>query len=185
MQDRGLEQLIGKTRFTDADDAMVLEDESARVQLRGSSLPAGDLVTGVVVAVRGSAVPGGEFWVTVGLSFVANSVLGCITTGRSGYWVWLIRPQLLQDVLYPGLRLQKPVQSTGGTAHYVAFLSGLAIGEEADNPARVSLLLDFLTGMLGSMPEQITSSQVRAGERDTCGTFSLLDGLAGAKHKLL
>ena len=57
--------MIGKTRFSDASDTLVLEDESARVQLRGSALRVGDLVTGLIVAVRGSAAPGGDFWVTV------------------------------------------------------------------------------------------------------------------------
>lgn len=65
LKDKGLEQLIGKAKFTDASDSAVLEDESARVQLRGSALPTGDLVTGIVVAVKGTAVAGGDFWVSV------------------------------------------------------------------------------------------------------------------------
>ena len=64
-QDRGLEQLIGRTTFADPSDSLVLEDESARVQLRGEALPVAELVTGVVAAVRGSASPSGDFMVTV------------------------------------------------------------------------------------------------------------------------
>ena len=64
-QDRGLEQMLGKTKFSDSSDSLVLEDESARVQLRGAALKIGELVTGLIVAVRGSAVAGGDFWVTV------------------------------------------------------------------------------------------------------------------------
>lgn len=64
-QDQSVEQLVGKSKFTDATDTIVLEDTSARVQLKGSALPAGDLVTGVVLAVKGTAVPGGDFWVNV------------------------------------------------------------------------------------------------------------------------
>lgn len=45
----------------------MLEDESARVQLRGAALPISDLVTGVVLAVKGTAVAGGDFWVSVSL----------------------------------------------------------------------------------------------------------------------
>lgn len=69
LQDRGLELMLGKTKFSDASDSLVLEDESARVQLRGAALNVGDLVTGLVVAVRGSAVPGGDFWATVSPSW--------------------------------------------------------------------------------------------------------------------
>jgi len=60
-----LEQLIGKTTFSDPTDCLVLEDESARVQLRGDALPVAELVTGVVVALKGSAAASGDFLVTV------------------------------------------------------------------------------------------------------------------------
>ena len=59
--------MLGKTKFSDASDSLILEDESARVQLRGAALNVGDLVTGLIVAVRGSAAPGGDFWATVRL----------------------------------------------------------------------------------------------------------------------
>lgn len=65
MQERGLDQLTGRTKFTEASDSLVLEDESARMQLKGAALPVGDTVTGVVVAIKGAAVPGGDFWVSV------------------------------------------------------------------------------------------------------------------------
>ena len=56
---------MGRAKFVGADDALILEDESARMSLRGDKLPVGDLVTGVVMAVRGAAVPGGDFIVRV------------------------------------------------------------------------------------------------------------------------
>ena len=65
MQDRGASQLVGRTKFVGADDSIILEDESARMKLRGESLPVEQLVTGVVMAVRGVAVPGGDFQVNV------------------------------------------------------------------------------------------------------------------------
>lgn len=65
LQDRGASQLVGRTKFVGADDSIILEDESARMKLRGEGLPVGQLVTGVVMAVKGVAAPGGDFQVNV------------------------------------------------------------------------------------------------------------------------
>ena len=65
LQDRGASQLVGRTKFVGADDTIILEDESARMKLRGEGLPVGQLVTGVVMAVKGVAAPGGDFQVNV------------------------------------------------------------------------------------------------------------------------
>ena len=67
-----MDRLIGRTKFAEADDVVVLEDEGARVVLRGDCLPSGTLVTGVSFAVRGAAAPGGDhFVVQVRGSFLA------------------------------------------------------------------------------------------------------------------
>jgi hypothetical protein len=63
LQERGIETLTGHTGFVSDDDSLVLEDESARMALRG--IDAGQLVTGVVAAVRGVSVANGEFHVKV------------------------------------------------------------------------------------------------------------------------
>lgn len=68
LQDRGASQLVGRTKFVGADDSIILEDESARMKLRGDGLPVGQLVTGVVMAVKGVAAPGGDFQVNVSCS---------------------------------------------------------------------------------------------------------------------
>ena len=73
LQDRGASQLVGRTKFVGADDSIILEDESARMKLRGESLPVGQLVTGVVMAVRGVAAPGGDFQVNVWLCHTPHS----------------------------------------------------------------------------------------------------------------
>lgn len=74
MQDRGASQLVGRTKFVGGDDSIILEDESARMRLRGESLPVGQLVTGVVMAVRGVAAPGGDFQVNVWCCHTYSSV---------------------------------------------------------------------------------------------------------------
>ena len=60
LQDRAVGQLLGHTRFTSPEDTLILEDESARMPLTGDALSPGSFVTGVVMAVRGTAVPGAE-----------------------------------------------------------------------------------------------------------------------------
>ena len=37
---------------------------------------------------------------------------------------------------------------------YVALVSGLGVGDDAGDPLRLSLLVDYLTGLLGSNEEQ-------------------------------
>ena len=58
-----MDRLIGRTKFAEAEDVAVLEDEGARVVLRGDCLPTDVLVTGVSLAVRGAAAPGGDHFV--------------------------------------------------------------------------------------------------------------------------
>ena len=64
-QDRNVEALVGRTKYADGDDGLVLEDESARVALLGPAIAPGPLVTGVTAVVRGVAAANGEFNVTV------------------------------------------------------------------------------------------------------------------------
>ena len=71
VQDASVAQLTGRTKFAEPSDTLVLEDESARINLRGEALDVEGLVTGVVVAVRGSAAPNGDFIVTVRASVAA------------------------------------------------------------------------------------------------------------------
>ena len=62
--------------------------------------------------------------------------------------------------MFPGLRPQRPLAQADRDAKYLAFVSGMAVGDPSSNPTRLSLLLDFLTGMLGSSTEQATASKV-------------------------
>eukprot|EP00891_Asterochloris_glomerata_P002214 jgi/Astpho2/2214/e_gw1.00040.61.1_t len=121
VKDRGAAQLVGHAKFVGADDALILEDESARMSLRGDKLPVGDLVTGVVMAVRGAAVPGGDF--------------------------------IVREWCFVGLPSQPPRPSLSEDK-YIAFVSGLEVGNDAADPLRLSLVVDYLTGLLGSGEEQ-------------------------------
>ena len=58
----------------------------------------------------------------------------------------------------------------GGGDKYVALVSGLCAGDEAGEPQRVALLVDWLAGLLGSAPEQAQVAQV-CGHAPCCGTL--------------
>lgn len=60
-KERALAEQLGRTRFTQPDDRVVMEDDGARVTLAGEGLPPGGCVTGVLAAVKGSVHPNGEF----------------------------------------------------------------------------------------------------------------------------
>ena len=44
---------------------------------------------------------------------------------------------------------------------YVALLSGLGLGDESSDPAPLSLVADYLTGLLGGAGEQVVAAQVK------------------------
>eukprot|EP00889_Picochlorum_renovo_P004737 jgi/Picre1/31767/NNA_007117.t1 len=52
---------LGGNRFTQAGDVLVLEDEGGRVSLVGDALDVGTMVTGVIVAVKGTVSEEGDF----------------------------------------------------------------------------------------------------------------------------
>lgn len=62
----GFKQALGGTGFCSDDDSLVLEDEGARMSMRSecAELQPDSVVTGVVLAVRGRAEPGGDFVVS-------------------------------------------------------------------------------------------------------------------------
>ncbi|KAL3142785.1 hypothetical protein ABBQ38_003084 [Trebouxia sp. C0009 RCD-2024] len=127
VKDRGASQLVGRTKFVGADDSIILEDESARMKLRGDSLPVGQLVTGVVMAVKGVAAPGGDFQVNA--------------------------------FCFASMAAQAP-QSSLSEDKYVALVSGLGLGDDAADPLKLSLLVDYLVGSLASNEEQTRVSKI-------------------------
>lgn len=59
-----------------------------------------------------------------------------------------------QDILFTGPQPQQPLLEATDGDKYVALVSGLSVGDEAGEPARVALLVDYLAGLLGGLPEQ-------------------------------
>ncbi|KAK9813992.1 hypothetical protein WJX73_008449 [Symbiochloris irregularis] len=69
---------------------------------------------------------------------------------------------LVNAVLDAGLGPQRPLPAPGaeGDAKYLAFVSGLGVGDESANPQRLALVVDYLTGMLGDSREHEKLSRV-------------------------
>lgn len=129
-KDRVLGTHLGRTRFTQPEDRVVLEDEGARVTLTGTGIDPGSCVTGLVAAVRGVVLSSGEF-----------EVRDVCYAGMAP------QPPLPSDI-------------TGATDKYVAFVSGLSLGAANAKLLPLQLLVDYCTGALGSMAEQNTASHI-------------------------
>ena len=137
-KDLALGATIAAKKFTTDDDALVLEDEGARVKLVGAAADPRQFVTGVVMACRGKVVQDGAFEVS--------------------------------ETCFPAPAPQKPFPAASRTAaaaaspppgEYVALVSGLRVGDaRASDPAALELLLDYLTGNLGSSLDQHAAASV-------------------------
>lgn len=110
-------------------DAVVMEDEGARMTLRGSQLPIGTLATGMVVAVRGVDDGNGAF---------------CVSD--------ICHVDLPPQHAMP--RTDSGVAKSESDDPRVAILSGLGVGASDVDPMPLHLAVDYLTGMLGSREEQ-------------------------------
>ena len=142
-------------------DVVIIEDESARMRLildssedcAGGDADLGKLVTGVVVACEGYASP----------------IDGCFHASKL-----LFTPPSCPRADNAGMRLATAAASGSGPAPLLVLASGLDIGGDKCNHLQLQLLIDYLTGNVGSVGDQGRSSQVvrvvLAG-----GTLSLTD----------
>jgi len=104
-KERVLAAQLGRTRFAQADDRLILEDESARVSLIGEALDPGQFVTGVIAAMRGSVLPNGEFQVT-DLRFAGVPPQPSLPEISEDIYVALVSGLSLGDAEADPLRLQ-------------------------------------------------------------------------------
>ena len=63
------------------------------------------------------------------------------------------------------MKLQTPISKASANSQCIALISGLAVGDPTGNPTQLSLMADYLTGMLGTNNEQQAASQVSAHMR--------------------
>ena len=69
----------------------------------------------------------------------------------------------MQSCCFAGLDPPRPMPKLSDDK-YVAFVSGLGVGDEGGDPLRLALIVDYLTAQLGSAAEQSSiASKVRLG----------------------
>lgn len=68
-------------------------------------------------------------------------------------------PQLVQAFCFASMAAQAPRPSLNEDK-YVALVSGLGLGDDASDPLKLSLLVDYLVGSLASNEEQTRVSKV-------------------------
>ncbi|ORX57896.1 hypothetical protein BCR36DRAFT_580462 [Piromyces finnis] len=111
----------------------LIEDESGRMTLIGDKTNTMDIMTGTVIGVLGLENKHGEF-------------------------------ELL-DYCLPGFPERIPqklptAEVDSNEPKYIAFLSGLEIGNEAYDSLKTQLLFEYLTGELGCFADQVHASQI-------------------------
>jgi len=110
-------------------DYCILEDESARVKLKGPGVNTGVLVTGVIAAAKGRVNAKGDF--------VVDAMVFAQTKSESD-------DDNKMDTGVIGLE-----KNTAATeSSYVCLVSGLNFGASASNDARAALLSEFIEGSL-------------------------------------
>lgn len=75
--------------------------------------------------------------------------------------------ELLQAFCFASMAAQAP-QSSLSEDKYVALVSGLGLGDDAADPLKLSLLVDYLVGSLASNEEQTRVSKVSSQASRAC-----------------
>ncbi|WWC85235.1 uncharacterized protein L201_000096 [Kwoniella dendrophila CBS 6074] len=152
-----------RAKFYSAQDAVHLEDESGRVRLVGERMKrerdrqGGGLVTGVIMAALGMETSSGDFEVIdlcfAGLPDKLEIEAGPSKTSGKGKE----KAKSNQDVdMSTDRDSGEPEDRT-----WVALLSGLSVGaQEAPADLKCELLVEWLTGESGGIPDQSDGSRI-------------------------
>lgn len=124
-------QHVGGTKFTQASDVAVLEDEGGRMSLVGDNFDVSSCVTGVITAVKGKVLESGDFEVT--------------DTCYAG-----LAPQ---EPLNLGTMEDKWVAIVSGIS-----MGGDTVVSQ--NMLKLQMMLDYCSGILGTEPEQKLTSRI-------------------------
>lgn len=133
-KERALAEQLGRTRFTQPEDKVVMEDEGARVSLSGEGLLPGSCVAGVLAAVKGSVLENGEFDVK--------------EVCFAGMAPQVPFPKQTEDK-YVALVSGLGIGGTGGDDN---------ASSGSSNLLQLQLLVDYCSGALGGKSEQSIAS---------------------------
>ncbi|KAG5458281.1 MAG: DNA polymerase alpha/epsilon subunit B-domain-containing protein [Olpidium bornovanus] len=151
-----------RSKYTGDGDSVALEDESGRVQLTGTWLKKGIHVSGIIMAILGSEKSASSFEV---LDFCLPGLapqkpLSCLP-GNGGDIVfcnWFVVSIELQKRLG---RLNSVYPTGGdGQSKYVALVSCLRLGNGKPLSAETEILIEYLTGELGSELDREQCSRI-------------------------
>lgn len=139
-----------RAKFVDyAKDELFIEDQSGRVKLVGDAIKSGTglrsmLITGVVAAVLGTETRAGDF-------DVVDAVFASLPSPSSAKPVG-------------GAKNGKVKGEDGGKDQWVVLMSGLSIGgnSQLDSELSLQLLVEYLTGELGSEQDRNSASTILA-----------------------
>jgi DNA polymerase delta subunit 2 len=109
-----------KRKYVSPTDKLVLEDESQRITLTGN-IPTQDLITGIIMAVKGYEMTDGQFHVR---EYCFAGV-----------------PPLATPTI--------PVDYSQQNDMYIALVSGLNVGSDHCSQLSIEMLVDYLAGHLG------------------------------------
>ena len=123
---------VGGTKFTDASDMAVLEDEGGRVSLVGENFIVGKHVTGMIVAVKGKVLESGDFEVS--------------ETCFAG--------------LAPQMPLEVKGGEDRYVALVSGFSMGGDTTGSNNTMLKIQMMLDYCSGILGTEPEQTMASRI-------------------------
>jgi len=118
-------------KYIDGTKEVLIEDESGRMVLIGDKTQSLDIITGVVIGVLGLENKHGEFEL---LDFCLPGL-----------------PEKIPRSL-PSVEIEEP--------KYIAFISGIEIGNDLYDSLKTQLLFEYLTGELGCFADQVHASQI-------------------------
>ncbi|TPX40415.1 DNA-directed DNA polymerase [Synchytrium endobioticum] len=121
-----------REKYTSDKDKVVVEDYSGRLRLRltAAMMSSCIWITGVIAAVLGTLTADGEFEVV--------------------------------DVTFAGADAPAPipVRPPDSRRNLMALVSGISLGDAATSPTMLRMMIDFLTGELGEIADQVTNADI-------------------------
>ncbi|KAK2460559.1 hypothetical protein APHAL10511_007029 [Amanita phalloides] len=118
--------------FSDCDSVM-LEDESGRIKLVGERLKGAQVVTGIIMGALGMETPNGEFEVV-------------------DYCFAEIPSQIPEETDDMDIDVDEQ--------DWIAVVSGLDIGSDTTDDAKIQMLVEYLAGEVGCVDDQRSAAQI-------------------------